>query len=111
MKNNEKLKDIISAVVQNNKVPRRVNYVGAGIYQSETITEAQKTALVSQVESEKSQKLTEANTTITYLQDAVDVGLANDEYETRLKDWKTYRVLLNRVDTSTAPDVDWPQKP
>ncbi|HAI1496330.1 TPA: tail fiber assembly protein, partial [Escherichia coli] len=22
-----------------------------------------------------------------------------------------YRVLLNRVDTSTAPDIEWPVKP
>ncbi|WP_173676742.1 tail fiber assembly protein, partial [Escherichia coli] len=21
--------------------------------------------------------------------------------------WKTYRVLLNRVDTSVAPDIEW----
>ncbi|HAX3031324.1 TPA: tail fiber assembly protein [Escherichia albertii] len=25
--------------------------------------------------------------------------------------WKTYRVLLNRVDTSVAPDIEWPVKP
>ncbi|EOZ2641109.1 tail fiber assembly protein, partial [Escherichia coli] len=25
--------------------------------------------------------------------------------------WKKYRVLLNRIDTSTAPDIDWPTIP
>ncbi|EMM5239625.1 TPA: tail fiber assembly protein, partial [Escherichia coli] len=25
--------------------------------------------------------------------------------------WKKYRVLLNRVDTSTAPDIEWPKEP
>ncbi|EGG1135905.1 tail fiber assembly protein, partial [Escherichia coli] len=25
--------------------------------------------------------------------------------------WKKYRVLLNRVDTSTAPDIEWPALP
>ncbi len=25
--------------------------------------------------------------------------------------WKKYRVLLNRVDTSTAPDIEWPEEP
>ncbi|EKS5109754.1 tail fiber assembly protein, partial [Escherichia coli] len=25
--------------------------------------------------------------------------------------WKKYRVLLNRVDTSTAPDIEWPAAP
>ncbi|PPZ26260.1 hypothetical protein C5P35_10995 [Escherichia coli] len=25
--------------------------------------------------------------------------------------WSHYRVLLNRVDTSTAPDIEWPTGP
>ncbi|EJR7676439.1 tail fiber assembly protein, partial [Escherichia coli] len=25
--------------------------------------------------------------------------------------WKKYRMLLNRVDTSTAPDIEWPTNP
>ncbi|MEH5802203.1 tail fiber assembly protein, partial [Escherichia coli] len=25
--------------------------------------------------------------------------------------WKKYRVLLNRVDTSVAPDIVWPDEP
>ncbi|EAC2055361.1 tail fiber assembly protein [Escherichia coli] len=25
--------------------------------------------------------------------------------------WKTYRVLMNRVDTSIAPDIEWPISP
>ncbi|MDP1171342.1 tail fiber assembly protein, partial [Klebsiella pneumoniae] len=25
--------------------------------------------------------------------------------------WKKYWVLLNRVDTSTAPDIEWPAVP
>ncbi|EGD4670863.1 tail fiber assembly protein, partial [Escherichia coli] len=25
--------------------------------------------------------------------------------------WNKYRVLLNRVDTSTAPDIEWPANP
>ncbi|WP_137461776.1 tail fiber assembly protein, partial [Escherichia coli] len=30
------------------------------------------------------------------------------EEETSLREaWKKYRVLLNRVDTSVAPDIEW----
>ncbi|MFL7853532.1 tail fiber assembly protein [Providencia rettgeri] len=76
-----------------------------------TDTEAQKAALVAQAEQEKTQRLEEANTTITYLQDAIEVGLDDDDYQAKLTAWKTYRVLLNRVDTSLAPDIDWPEKP
>ncbi|WP_162777312.1 tail fiber assembly protein, partial [Escherichia coli] len=25
--------------------------------------------------------------------------------------WKKYRVLLNRVNTTTAPDIEWPTNP
>ncbi|EHI0558679.1 TPA: tail fiber assembly protein, partial [Escherichia coli] len=28
-----------------------------------------------------------------------------------LTQWKKYRVLLMRVDTSTAPDIEWPTPP
>ncbi|MEY0055339.1 tail fiber assembly protein [Providencia rettgeri] len=76
-----------------------------------TDTEAQKAALVAQAEQEKVQRLDEANTTIMYLQDAIEVGLDDDDYDAKLKAWKTYRVYLNRVDTSTAPDIEWPVKP
>ncbi|HCH7938052.1 TPA: tail fiber assembly protein [Providencia rettgeri] len=76
-----------------------------------TDIEAQKAVLVAQAEQEKAQRLEEANATITYLQDAIEVGLDDDDYQAKLTAWKTYRVLLNRVDTSTAPDIDWPQKP
>ncbi|EMK2700087.1 tail fiber assembly protein [Providencia sp. Me1] len=76
-----------------------------------TDTEAQKAMLVEQAEQEKAQRLEEANATITYLQDAIEVGLDDDDYQAKLTAWKTYRVLLSRVDTSTAPDIDWPEKP
>ncbi|MDN0004839.1 tail fiber assembly protein [Providencia stuartii] len=76
-----------------------------------TDTEAQKAALIEQAEQEKSQRLNEANNTISYLQDAVDVGLATEGESAALQEWKKYRVLLNRVDTSLAPDIEWPEKP
>ncbi|EFB3321859.1 tail fiber assembly protein [Escherichia coli] len=40
------------------------------------------------------------------LQDAVDLGIATEEESSLLAAWKKYRVLLNRVDTSVAPDID-----
>ncbi|EMK3755711.1 tail fiber assembly protein [Providencia rettgeri] len=76
-----------------------------------TDTEAQKLALIADADNEKSQRLNEANNTITYLQEAVDVGLATETEAAALQEWKKYRVLLNRVDTSIAPNIDWPEKP
>ncbi|HEY4437700.1 MAG TPA: tail fiber assembly protein [Lelliottia sp.] len=66
---------------------------------------------VAAAETEKSQHLAEATAKIAPLQDAVDLGIATDEEVTQLDSWKTYRVEVNRVDTSTAPDIAWPVPP
>ncbi|HDX1826743.1 TPA: tail fiber assembly protein, partial [Escherichia coli] len=41
----------------------------------------------------------------------VDLDIATEEEILLLAAWKTYRVLLNRVDTSVAPDIEWPAIP
>lgn len=70
-----------------------------------------KEQLIAEAEQQKQSLLVEANNAIAPLQDAVDLDMATDEEKAQLTAWKKYRVLLNRVDTSTAPDIDWPQKP
>ncbi|MBB7069510.1 tail fiber assembly protein [Escherichia coli] len=45
------------------------------------------------------------------LQDAVDLEIATDEETSLLAAWKKYRVLVNRVDTSVAQDIEWPTSP
>ena len=70
-----------------------------------------KEQLISEAEQKKQSLLAEANSAIAPLQDAVDLDMATDEEKAQLTAWKKYRVLLNRVDTSTAPDIDWPEKP
>lgn len=67
--------------------------------------------LIAEAEQQKQSLLAEANNAIAPLQDAVDLGMATDEEKAKLTAWKTYRVYLNRVDTSLAPDIDWPEKP
>ena len=48
---------------------------------------------------------------IAPLQDAVDLEIATEEDTSLKKKKKKYRVLLNRVDTSTAQDIEWPALP
>lgn len=67
--------------------------------------------LVAQADQEKSTLRLTADSEIAWRQDAVDAEIATDEEITVLTGWKKYRVLLVRVDTSTAPDIDWPEKP
>ncbi|HFG0111130.1 TPA: tail fiber assembly protein, partial [Escherichia coli] len=46
-----------------------------------------------------------------YVQTVVELEIATEEEKALLAAWKKYRVLLNRVDTSTAPDIEWPTVP
>lgn len=70
-----------------------------------------KEQLIAEAEQQKQSLLAEANNAIAPLQDAVDLDMATDEEIAQSMEWKKYRVLLNRVDTSTAPDIEWPEKP
>jgi len=67
--------------------------------------------LIAQAEETRAQLMAEANQKITPLQDASDLDIATEDELAQLKAWKTYRVLLSRVDISIVPDVDWPVQP
>ncbi|ENZ2777217.1 tail fiber assembly protein [Salmonella enterica] len=70
-----------------------------------------KEQLIAEAEAQKQSLLAEAAEAIAPLQDAVDFGMATPEEEAALKEWKIYRVLLNRVDTSLGAAVVWPTPP
>lgn len=62
-------------------------------------------------EQRKSALLSQAAAAIAPLQDAIDIDDVTDAEQERLKAWKTFRVALNRLDLSAAPDIDWPAVP
>lgn len=66
---------------------------------------------IAEAEAKKQHLLSEATETIAPLQDAVDLDMATPEEEAPLKEWKKYRVMLNRVDTSLGADAVWPMPP
>ena len=37
--------------------------------------------------------------------------MATDEEIEHLKQWEIYSIKLSDIDTSTAPDIEWPEKP
>ncbi|EPD0211789.1 tail fiber assembly protein [Salmonella enterica] len=69
---------------------------------------AETAARLREAEGTKSRLLQMASGKIAPLQDAVDLGIATDDEKAQLDEWKKYRVLVSRVDTSNP---DWPQKP
>lgn len=67
--------------------------------------------LVNEADAEKNRLIQNANDKIAPLKYAVDKGIATDEESAALDEWEMYRVLLMRVDTSKAPDIEWPTPP
>lgn len=67
--------------------------------------------LVSQAESHKEQLAQSAEQSIRPLERAKQLGIATSEELSSLSDWERYSVFLMRVDTSLAPNIEWPQKP
>jgi len=65
---------------------------------------------IKQNKSLKNSLLNEANKNISILQDAIDLDMSEDGDEEKLKAWKKYRVLLNRIDASDI-NVIFPEKP
>lgn len=66
---------------------------------------------VDKAENKKSALRGSADTEIEWRQDAVDAEIATEEEAVALSEWKKYRVLLMRIDTSKAPDIEWPPVP
>ncbi|QZN97994.1 tail fiber assembly protein [Symbiopectobacterium purcellii] len=60
---------------------------------------------------ELASRLTVASARIQPLQDATDLDMATEAERAQLVAWKTYRVLLNRLELDTASDIEWPEAP
>lgn len=66
---------------------------------------------IAAAEAKKSRLRSDADSEISWRQDAADADDATGEEEAQLALWKQYRVLLMRVDTTKAPDIEWPPVP
>ncbi|WP_115628060.1 tail fiber assembly protein [Buttiauxella agrestis] len=62
-------------------------------------------------ESKKSTLMKSANNMIAPLQDAADLIIATESELKALAEWKKYRVLLSRIDTTKPPEIEWPPLP
>lgn len=52
-----------------------------------------------------------AEKNITILERKVRLGMATDDEKDLLTAWEIYSIKIVDIDTSLAPDIDWPQKP
>lgn len=62
-------------------------------------------------EQTRKQLIEDAGLIISVLQGAVDESMATDAEKASLSEWKKYRVLLYRVDTSKPEEIEWPELP
>ena len=69
--------------------------------------EAEKLFRIREAEEKKARLIQEATDNIAILQDAVNLEIATNEENSQLDSWRKYRVLVSRIDTSTAPDIVW----
>jgi hypothetical protein len=101
------------SIIDIDDLPAGCNILGDWIYTEEGIKRREYSLheMIIQARQRKSALLMTANDRISPLQDAVDLDIVTEEEKKSLTTWKTYRVLLSRVDPGTAPDIDWPQPP
>ncbi|MCB5650333.1 tail fiber assembly protein, partial [Bifidobacterium breve] len=64
--------------------------------------EAEKLCRIREAEEKKARLIQEATDNIAILQDAVNLEIATNEENSQLDSWRKYRVLVSRIDTSTA---------
>lgn len=66
---------------------------------------------VAVAEGQKQSLLAEAEHEIALLERKIRLGMATDEDKAKLNEWEIFSVKVADTDTSTAPNIDWPQKP
>ncbi|MFG1173873.1 tail fiber assembly protein [Erwiniaceae bacterium CAU 1747] len=76
-----------------------------------TDTAAQHQDAVAAAEQQKHDRCTDAQSVIAGWQTDLQLGVITDGDKARLISWRSYIRLLQAVDTSTAPDINWPELP
>ena len=76
-----------------------------------TDTKAQHTAYVEAAEHQKATLLHDAQDTISLWQTELQLGIISDDDKASLLAWLSYIRAVKATDTSTAPDISWPDRP
>ena len=74
-------------------------------------SEAEKQYYLAEARQKKSILLEEAKTQIEILKDSIEFDMSTPTAEAELVAWRKYRVQLNQLDISAAPDINWPKQP
>ncbi|CAI1028467.1 tail fiber assembly protein [Serratia quinivorans] len=101
------------AEVPNNIMARQLDISGSWVFDGKNIAKRIYTPEEhqEQARAEQRTRIASATNMIAPLQDAVDLDMVSDAEKARLEGWKRYRVMLNRLDISAAPAINWPSAP
>lgn len=101
------------SVAEVNILPEGININGEWVFDGEKISPRVYTQqeLQQKAEENKLQLLKAATSAIELLADSVALDMATDEEQERLSSWRKYRVLLSRINSANAPNIDWPAPP
>lgn len=67
--------------------------------------------LIAEADAEKASRIAEANSVTQMWQTQLMLGIITPEDKAKLTEWMQYAQAVQAVDTSTAPDITWPDKP
>ncbi|MGX4744665.1 tail fiber assembly protein [Providencia rettgeri] len=70
-----------------------------------------KEQLIADAETQKQSCTDDAEKNITILERKVRLNMATDDDKNSLTAWEIYSVKVSDIDTSTAPNIEWPVKP
>lgn len=70
-----------------------------------------KEQLIADAEIQKQSCADDAGKNITILERKVRLNMATDDDKNSLTAWEIYSIKVSDIDTSTAPDIEWPVKP
>ncbi|EGT4353509.1 tail fiber assembly protein [Cronobacter sakazakii] len=98
------------AEVTKESVPQDFNIDGEWMFDGKEIVPVP-VDHIGKAEATRQRLLSLASQSIAPLQDAVDLGVSTEEEELLLKAWKIFRIEVNRINTSMAPNIEWPSKP
>ncbi|WP_447867562.1 tail fiber assembly protein [Rahnella bonaserana] len=82
-----------------------------GVFTAPEIPTPSQEELVSEAEKKKSQILQSINETTQTWQTQLALGIITDADKATLTLWMEYAQEVQAIDTSKAPDIDWPIEP
>jgi hypothetical protein len=100
-------------VVEIDSLPEGCDIFGGWVFKNGDIVPR----VIPQEEKEHAAKKTKsylielATKAMAPLQDAKELNIATNEELSKLNEWMSYRIAINRVDTSQLTDIEWPDAP